>query len=68
MSLLWRVFTAAALGKIFGSFFVAICIALGFGPDRWAEFMIADMPIFITPGVARLVFLLLASLTMLSIL
>lgn len=64
----WRIFVSAALGRIVGSLFVGICIALGFGPTQWAQFLIAGMPYFITPGVARLVFLLLASATLLSLL
>jgi len=47
---------------------VAICYALGFGPDKWAAFLLAGMPFLITPGVARLALLLLGSLTLLSLL
>jgi hypothetical protein len=61
-----------SLGQIFASFainiaamlFAAICTALGFGPDRWAAFLVAGMPFLITPGALRLAFLLSASLTL----
>jgi hypothetical protein len=64
----WRIFLSAFLGKVFGSLFIAICIAFGFGPQQWAEYLIAGMPVFITPGVVRLAFLLLASITLASML
>jgi hypothetical protein len=41
--------------------FVAICTALGFGPTEWTTFLMSGMPIFLTPGVVRLGFLLIAS-------
>jgi hypothetical protein len=41
--------------------FVAICTALGFGPAEWTTFLMSGMPIFLTPGVVRLGFLLIAS-------
>ena len=56
------------IGGILRTIFVAICVALGFGPDKWAAFLIAGMPFLVTPGVVRLGFLLLASLTLLSLL
>jgi hypothetical protein len=37
-------------------FFIAICGALGFGPDEWASFMITGLPHWVTPELARLVF------------
>jgi hypothetical protein len=64
----WRIILFAFVGKILASLFVAVCVVLGFGPTQWAEFLISGMPIFITPGIARLVFLLFASLTLASLL
>ncbi len=49
-------FAGGFLGKIVGSAFVAICAALGFGPDKWAAYMTSD---FITPWMVRAVFILL---------
>jgi hypothetical protein len=64
----WRNVISSFIGGILRTVFVAICVALGFGPDKWAGFMSAGMPFLITPGVVRLGFLLLASLTLLSLL
>jgi len=58
----WRIFFSAFLGRIVGSLFVGICIVLGFGPTQWAEFLISGLPVFITPGIARLGLLLIASI------
>jgi hypothetical protein len=63
MSPFWRAFFGAALGKLFINLALALCIALGFGgPTDWVAFMIAGMPTFVTPGIARLSLLLAASL------
>src|SRR6267378_4917373 len=64
---IWRIFTFAFLGRICGSLFVAICIALGLGSTECAAFLLSGMPILITPGIARLTFLLLASLTLFAL-
>jgi hypothetical protein len=64
----WRNVVSSFVGGILRTIFVAICYALGFGPDKWAAFLVAGMPFLITPGVARLAFLLLGSLTLLSLL
>src|SRR5258708_3275002 len=64
---IWRIFTFAFLGRICGSLFVAICIALDLGSTEWAAFLLSGMPILITPGIARLTFLLLASLTLFAL-
>jgi hypothetical protein len=64
----WRTVISSFIGGILRTIFVAICIALGFGPDKWAAFLITGMPVLVTPGVVRLVFLLFASLTLGSLL
>jgi hypothetical protein len=46
----------------------AICAALGFGPDKWASFLLSGLPFLLTPGVLRLAFLLIASLALFSML
>jgi hypothetical protein len=48
------------LGRVLGTLVVAICLALGFGPDEWADFIITGLPHWVTPGVARSVFIALA--------
>ena len=63
----WQNFTSAFLGRLAAVLFTAICTALGFGPDKWAAFVISGLPFALTPGVARLGFLLLASATLASI-
>jgi hypothetical protein len=49
------------VGNIISALFVAICVALGFGPTERAEFLISGTPLLLTAGVARLAFLLTAS-------
>jgi hypothetical protein len=56
------------VGNLVFTLFAGICTTLGFGPTRWVEFLITGMPAFATPGVVRLIFLLLASLTLISLL
>jgi hypothetical protein len=65
----WRVFTLAFLGRVAGSLFVSFCVALGFGPDEWTRYLMSGLPavIVITPGIVRLVFLVLASLTLFAL-
>jgi hypothetical protein len=50
--------------NVAASLFVALCTTLGFGPDKWAAYLVAGMPFLITPGALRLGFLFLASLTL----
>jgi len=40
-----------------------VCLALGFGPDEWAKFIMTGLPIEVTPALAQAVFLTLAALT-----
>ena len=66
---------AMAFSQIFTSFiinvaaalFIAVCTALGVGPEKWAAFLLAGMPFLISPGILRLAFLLLASLTLFAL-
>jgi hypothetical protein len=64
----WRTVVSTFIGRILAALFIAICIALGFGPNKWAVFLISGMPVLITPGVVRLVFLLFASATLAALL
>ena len=48
------------VGKVLGTLVVAICLALGVGPDEWADFIITGLPHWVTPVLARTVFLVLA--------
>jgi hypothetical protein len=64
----WRQISWGFVSNILSVLFVAICVALGFGPTEWAEFLVAGMPIFVTTGIVRLILLLLASVTLASLL
>jgi hypothetical protein len=64
----WRQIWHGFIGNLVYALFAGVCTVLGFGPSQWVEFLISGMPIFITPGIARLVFLLLGSLTLVSLL
>jgi hypothetical protein len=59
----WRAMAGGFVGKILGALFIAICLALGFGPTEWASFMIAELPTWVTPTAARMAFLSLAAIT-----
>jgi len=60
----WRQVWYGFLGNLLFTLFAGVCTALGVGPTRWVEFVMGG--ISITPGVVRLAFLLLASLTLVS--
>jgi hypothetical protein len=44
-----QIFTSFAV-HIAATLFAAVCTALGFGPDKWAAYLVAGMPLLITPG------------------
>ena len=52
----WKAFLGGFLGKLVAGIFIAICLARGFGPDEWVEFMITNLPSWITPTAAQIVF------------
>jgi hypothetical protein len=58
-----KAFAGVFFGKLAATLFIAICLALGFGPDEWAKFIVTGLPIWVTPGLAQAVFLILAALT-----
>ena len=57
-----RILTLAFLGRLLATTFVALCIALGFGPDKWAAALIGAQPPLIVWAV-RGGFLLLGAIT-----
>jgi hypothetical protein len=63
-----KVFSAAFLGRVVGAIFIALCTFVGFGPDKWVKFVITDLPTYITPAIARGVFIALAVLTLVTLL
>ncbi len=60
MGTFWKAFA----GKILASLFLAVFGFLGLGPDKWAEWMIQDLPQWVTPSVARTAFLVLAVISL----
>ncbi len=60
-------FAAGFFGKLAGALFIAICLGLGFGPDKWAKFIMTGLPSWVTPGRAQAVFLTLAALTFVAL-
>lgn len=62
-----NIFWKAFAGKVAAALFLAVCALLGFGPDKWVKFMIQDLPQWFTPGWARASFLVLAILTLASL-
>lgn len=67
MSTFWKSFVGAFLGRVFASIFIAVCVGLAIGPDRVATFMIQNLPIWITPEIARGAFLVLGLVTFLAV-
>jgi hypothetical protein len=59
-----RIFTAAFLGKVAAALFIAVCIALGFGPTEWAAMILGTDPTLL----ARAGFLFLALLAAVGLL
>ena len=57
------VFWSAFAGKVVAAIFVAVCVILGFGPEQWVTFLIDGLPLWMTPALARVMFILLAVLT-----
>lgn len=52
------------VGKLVATLFIAVCIALGVGPDVWATTLLGGV---VTPLFAQLLFILLAVLTALAL-
>jgi hypothetical protein len=48
---MWRTFIGSFFGKIAAVVFVAVCLALGFGPDKWAAMVLAVNPVWYIRGV-----------------
>ena len=57
-----KVAIAAFVGKLLAVVFVAASVMIGFGPDKWASFLVEGFPAWITPSIVRTTFLLLAAL------
>jgi hypothetical protein len=49
----------AFVGKILAAIFIAVCVAVGFGPDAWATFLLGDLS-SLARIISRIGFLLLA--------
>jgi hypothetical protein len=63
-----QAFLFSFLGRLAATLFTAICVALGFGPDRWAKMVIGTDPvwwirgIFIAAAIGTAAYLVLPSL------
>ncbi len=62
-----KAFAGGFLGKLAGTLFIAICLFLGFGPDKWAKFIVSEFPTWVTPGLAQAAFLTLAAITFIAL-
>jgi hypothetical protein len=62
-----KAFAGGFIGKLAAATFIAICLALGIGPDKWAKFIVTGLPPWVTPEHARMGFLILAALTFIAI-
>jgi hypothetical protein len=62
------IFFKSFFGKIIAALFIAICAALGFGPEIWANYVITNAPNWITPKISQYSFITLGSITFVSIL
>lgn len=54
----WRIFTLAFLGKLVAAIFIAACVFVGFGPDKWIEFIFGH-----GVWIARILFLVFGIIT-----
>ena len=63
MGTFWKAFFGAFAGKVAATIFMSVCFILGFGPNKWAEFMTSNLSSWITPTTAQIVFLVLGITT-----
>jgi hypothetical protein len=60
-----KVGIAAFIGKVFASLFIAVCVVIGFGPEKWAAYLVTGTPF--TPSNLRAGLLVLASAVALNL-
>ena len=60
-----KVGIAAFIGKVFASLFIAVCVVIGFGPEKWAAYLVTGTPF--TPRNLRAGLLVLASAVALNL-
>jgi hypothetical protein len=60
-----KVGIAAFVGKIAATLFVALCVVIGFGPDKWAMYLVAGTPF--TPENLRIGLLVFGALVALNL-
>lgn len=53
MSTFWKAF----FGKVVATIFMSVCFILGFGPNKWSEFLTTNLSLWITPAIAQFVFI-----------
>jgi len=57
----------AFFGKLMAALFIAVCIAMGIGPEKWAAFVVSGLGDWATPFGARIAFLVLAIVTLVTV-
>jgi hypothetical protein len=62
-----KVAAAAFVGKLLVVVFVAVSVLIGFGPDKWASFLLEGFPSWVTPGKLRTAVLILAALVLVQL-
>jgi hypothetical protein len=50
------------IGKILAVLFIALSVAVNFGPDKWAIYLVDGLPSFVTPNLLRWMLLALCFL------
>lgn len=65
MGIFFKAFSGGFFGKLFAAVFIAICVSIGFGPDKWATAIISHDPLWL--AIVRGIFIVVA-ITYISIL
>lgn len=56
------------IGRVLAVTFITACTLMGLGPDKWAAWLINGLPTWITPFIARMTFLALGAIVLVSFL
>ncbi len=64
MPTFWKSFFGSFLGKITSVLFITVCMAIGFGPDEWAKYLLNDLPVHFNPRAAQILLLILGAITL----
>lgn len=53
MSTLLKSFIGSFAGKVLATFFIGILVALGCGPEEWVQYILTDLPNYLSPKLVR---------------